>query len=120
MDKINRSHRIHQLVQFIDEALAPRVGIYFGEHVIRIDGQLCLVVTLDGDVGIRAIDPQLASEMAQLCGLRHWVAHGRVYEQWYLLPAGQALDESPVTDWIRRATEDAWRLANQDAVGAAR
>lgn len=114
MDKINRSRRIHYLLQFIAEELSPQVGIYFGEHVVRIKGQLCLVVTLDGEVGVRATDPDLESELARACGQRHWVAHGRVYEQWYLLPDDLALNRSPVTDWIHRAAEGARALAYQE------
>ena len=31
MDKVNRSRRIHFLMQYVPEILAPEVGIYFGE-----------------------------------------------------------------------------------------
>jgi len=114
MDKINRSRRIHYLLQFIPEDLAPQVGIYFGEHVVRVEGQLCLVVTLDGDVGIRATDPELEAELLKNCGQRNWVAHGRVYEQWYLLPGDQALGQAPVTDWIRQSAEGSAALARRE------
>lgn len=114
MDKINRSRRIHSFLPYIPTALDPQVGIFFGEHVIRIDGQLCLVVTLDGDVGIRATQPTLAAELQAVCGRRHWTAHGRVYDQWYLLPQDCALDRQPVTGWVAVAANGASQLATAD------
>ncbi len=114
MDKLNRSRHIHYLLQFIPSALQPQVGVYFGEHVVRVSGQLCVVVTLDGEVGIRATDAGLEAELLEACGKRHWVAHGRLYEKWYLLPESLVQNQPPVSDWIRRAAEGAEAIASQE------
>lgn len=114
MDKLNRSRRIHNLLHAIPSTLQPQVGVYFGEHVVRVDGQLCTVVTLDGEVGIRATDPELEAELLDVCGKRHWVAHGRLYEKWYLLPEQLVLNQAPVTEWIARSAEGAQALAQQE------
>lgn len=114
MDKINRSRRIHFLLQYVPESLAPEIGIFFGEHVVRVGGQMCLVVTLDGDVGVRATDPEFEAELLARCGPRHWIAHGRVYEQWYLLPDDCALNRAPVPRWLSISAEGVYRLALQE------
>lgn len=114
MDKINRSRRIHFLLQYIPASLGPEIGVFFGEHVIRVGGQLCLVVTLDGDVGVRATDPELEAQLLARCGRRHWIAHGRVYEQWYLLPGDCTLNRAPVPQWLKTSAEGAYRLVEQE------
>lgn len=114
MDKLSRSRRLQSFLPYIPDSLDPRAGMFFGEHVVRVGGQLCLVVTLDGEVGIRATRPELVAELRALCGDRHWIAHGRVYEQWYLLPGHQSLYEPPVTLWVARAAEGARQLACAD------
>ncbi|WP_320821729.1 hypothetical protein [Reinekea sp.] len=116
MDKVNRSRRIHFLMQYVPEALKPEIGIYFGEHVIRVNSQLCLVVNIAGEVGIRALHPALAADLADLCHKRHWVAHGRVYEQWFLLPDGIALNEDRVQYWIQSSAEEVQRLSLISAI----
>ena len=116
MDKVNRSRRIHFLMQYVPELLEPEIGVYFGEHVIRVNGQLCLVVNMAGEVGIRALHPALASELSELCKDRHWVAHGRVYEQWHLLPESVSLNESRVQKWIGQAAEEVYRLSMISAI----
>lgn len=116
MDKVNRSRRIHFLMQYVPEILAPEAGIYFGEHVIRVNNQLCLVVNIAGEVGIRALHPGLAAELTDLCHKRHWVAHGRVYEQWFLLPDTVALSEDRVRAWIRSSAEEVQRLSLISAI----
>lgn len=111
MDKVNRSRRIHFLLQYVPEEYAPEVGVYFGEHVIRINGQLALVVNMAGEVGIRALHPALASELSTICQDRHWVAHGRVYEQWYLLPESLPLNDKKVISWIGQSADEIHRLS---------
>lgn len=116
MDKVNRSRRVHFLMQYIPEDLEPEVGVYFGEHVIRINSQLCLVVNLAGEVGIRALHPALAAELKTLCNDRHWVAHGRVYEQWFLLPESIPLNDDQVRRWIAQAADEVHRLSLISAI----
>jgi hypothetical protein len=116
MDKVNRSRRIHFLLQYVPEALEPKVGMYFGEHVIRVNGQLCLVVNADGEVGIRALHPALASELAEVCDNLHWVAHGRVYDQWYLLPDNLALNDPRVIKWIGDSINEVHRMSLKGAI----
>lgn len=116
MDKVNRSRRIHFLMQYIPAELGPVIGVYFGEHVIRINGQLCLVVNLAGEVGIRALQPALAAELNAICHERHWVAHGRVYEQWYLLPESLPLSDTQVKNWVAQAADDVYRLSKISAI----
>jgi len=116
MDKVNRSRRIHFLMQYVPDTFKPEVGVYFGEHVIRINGQLCLVVNMAGEVGIRALHPSLSSELAELCQSRHWVAHGRVYEQWFLLPDNIALNDGKVQQWISLAADEVHRLSLISAI----
>ncbi|EAR07385.1 hypothetical protein [Reinekea blandensis] len=116
MDKVNRSRRINFLMQFIPEAFSPEIGVYFGEHVIRINGQLCLVVNMAGEVGIRALHPALISELSDVCNNRHWVAHGRVYEQWYLLPEAMPLNDARVRGWISQAADEVHRLSRISAI----
>ena len=116
MDKVNRSRRIHFLMQYIPEELEPEIGVYFGEHVIRINGQLCLVVNMAGEVGIRALHPSLASELSELCEDRHWVAHGRVYEQWFLLPESTPLNGEKIRSWIANAADEVHRLSLISAI----
>lgn len=111
MDKVNRSQRIHFLCQYVPADLEPEIGIYFGEHVIRVNGQLCLVVNTEGEVGVRAINADMRSELAELNKGRHWVAHGRVYDEWYLLPASLPLNDRRVKDWIRSTAEEIYRLS---------
>lgn len=100
MDKVNRSRRVHFLLQYINADYKPVIGVYFGEHVIRVNSQLCLVVNMAGAVGIRALHPALAAELASVCGAHHWVAHGRVYDQWYLLPDTIPLNDARVRRWV--------------------
>lgn len=109
MDKVNRSRRIHFLAQFIPIEFDPKIGVYFGEHVIRVNGQMCLVINLDGEVGVRALHPALVSELALLCGDKHWVAHGRVYEQWYLLPESISLSDRRIGQWINGSATEVYR-----------
>jgi hypothetical protein len=116
MDKVNRSRRIHFLMQYVPEELEPEIGVYFGEHVIRINSQLCLVVNMAGEVGIRALHPALASELSGLCQDRHWVAHGRVYEQWFLLPESLPLNDKRVKTWIAKAADEVHRLSMISAI----
>lgn len=116
MDKVNRSRRIHFLMQYVAEELEPKVGMYFGEHVIRVNGQLCLVVNTAGEVGIRALHPALAAELSEYCHDRHWVAHGRVYDQWYLLPEDTALNDQRVIKWIHDSIHEVHRLSLQGAI----
>lgn len=118
MDKVNRSRRIHSFLQYIPASMQPEVGVFFGEHVIRVNGQLCLVVTLDGDVGIRATRPELEAELLAYCGKRHWIAHGRVYEQWYLLPEDTDFHREPVTSWMVKAAQGARVLEVREQPGA--
>lgn len=103
MDKLSRARRIHFLTQFLPDFPAPEIGLYFGEHVIRVEAQLCLVVTLKGQVGIRATDPELEIELHHVCSAQHWIAHGRVYEQWYLLPEAIVQDVPRLAAWVRCA-----------------
>lgn len=112
MDKVNRLRRIHFLMQYVPEAFKPEVGIYFGEHVIRINGQLCLVVTAAGETGIRALHPALASELNEVSNGAHWVAHGREYEEWFLLPVDMPLNSRDVVRWIATAAEEVARAGN--------
>jgi len=116
MDKVNRSRRIHFLMQYVPEVLEPEIGVYFGEHVVRINRQLSLVVNMAGEVGIRALHPALASELSELCQNRHWVAHGRVYEQWFLLPDHIALNDSRVKRWITSSSDEVHRLSLISAI----
>ncbi len=116
MDKVNRSRRIHFLMQYIPEDFAPEVGVYFGEHVVRVNGQLCLVVNTAGEVGIRALHPSLASELSELCDGRHWVAHGRVYDQWFLLPESIPLNDTRVKKWISDSADEVQRLSLLSAI----
>ena len=116
MDKVNRSRRIHFLMQYIPAQLNPEVGVYFGEHVIRINSQLCLLVNMAGEVGARALHPALASELSVICQDRHWVAHGRVYEQWYLLPESLPLNDNKVNRWIKQAADEVHRLSLISAI----
>lgn len=109
MDKVNRSRRIHFLAQFIPKELDPVIGVYFGEHVVRVNSQMCLVVNSDGEVGIRALHPALVSELSHLCGDRHWVAHGRVYEQWFLLPESISLSDRRIGNWISSSSTEVYR-----------
>lgn len=111
MDKLNRARRLHSLIQFLPEHPEPETGLYFGEHVIRVAGQLCLVVTLKGQVGIRATTPELEAELQHVCGDQHWIAHGRVYEQWYLLPEPVFQETDQVSGWVRQAASGAAQLA---------
>jgi hypothetical protein len=103
MDKLSRARRIHFLTQCLPDYPTSEIGLYFGEHVIRVEGQLCLVVTLKGAVGIRATDPELESELHHVCGDQRWVAHGRVYGQWYLLPEAVIQNVPRLAAWARRA-----------------
>jgi TfoX/Sxy family transcriptional regulator of competence genes len=103
MDKLSRARRIQLLIDFLPDDPAPEPGLYFGEHVVRVQGQLCLVVTLEGRIGIRATDEHLEGQLQKACGKQHWVAHGRVYEQWYLLPESVFQDDSQVSLWARQA-----------------
>lgn len=114
MDKLNRARRLHSLIKLLPEHPEPETGLYFGEHVIRVAGQLCLVVTLKGQVGIRATTPELEAELQHICGDQHWIAHGRVYEQWYLLPEPVYQDTRQVTDWARQSASGAARLADME------
>jgi hypothetical protein len=116
MDKVNRSRRIHFLMQYISEDLEPEIGVYFGEHVIRINSQLCLIVNMAGEVGIRALHPALAAELGELCQNRHWVAHGRVYEQWFLLPESLPLNDPKIQGWISQAADEVHRLSLISAI----
>lgn len=116
MDKVNRSRRIHFLLPYISPDLNPELGIYFGEHVVRINNQLCLVVTSEGRVGIRALHPALASALAELCQGDHWVAHGREYEQWYLLPESLSLNDAKVQKWVAQAADEVHRLSLISAI----
>lgn len=116
MDKVNRSRRINFLMQHIPDNLSPEIGVYFGEHVIRINRQLCLVVNMAGEVGIRALHPALISELSQVCDDRHWVAHGRVYDQWFLLPESMPLNDSRVKAWIAQAADEVHRLSQISAI----
>lgn len=116
MDKVNRSKRVHFLLQFIPEDLDPQVGLYFGEHVVRINNQLCLVVNNEGRVGIRALHPALVSALAEACHGDHWVAHGRIYEQWYLLPESMPLNDGKVRRWIASAADEVHRLSLISAI----
>lgn len=116
MDKVNRSRRIHFLMQYVPGEFKPEIGVYFGEHVIRINGQLCLVVNMAGNVGIRALHPALASELSEVSQDRHWVAHGRVYEQWYLLPDSMPLNDDQVKRWIGSAADEVHRLSQISAI----
>lgn len=109
MDKVNRSRRVHYLLQYIPEELNPVIGVYFGEHVVRVESQLCLVVNMAGAVGIRALHPALASELASVCGAHHWVAHGRVYDQWYLLPDTIPLNDPRVKKWVASGSTEVYR-----------
>lgn len=116
MDKVNRSRRIHFLLQYVPEELDPKIGMYFGEHVIRVNGQLCLLVNAAGEVGIRALHPALVSELSEICENRHWVAHGRVYDQWYLLPDEIALNDARVVNWISSAVDEVYRMSLQGVI----
>lgn len=111
MNKVDRSKRINFIAQYVPLELDPILGVYFGEHVIRVNGQLCLVVNSSGQVGIRALHPSLVSELTELCQGQHWVAHGRVYEQWFLLPEDIALNDKRVARWIRSSSEEVFRLS---------
>lgn len=112
MEYLDRSRLIHFLLQFIPNTLEPEILDYFGELVVRVRGQKCLVVTQDGAVGIRATDTDLQAAMEAICGDRHWISQGRVYDRWYLLPADLPLNQSPITDWIAAAAKGAEALAN--------
>lgn len=112
MEYDDRSRVIHFLLQFIPHSLGPEIVDYFGELVVRVRGQKCLVVTKEGDVGIRATDTELQAEMEATCGGRHWVSQGRVYDRWYLLPADFPLNRPPVTEWIAASARGAEALAN--------
>lgn len=114
MDKLNRARRLHSLTLLLPEHPEPETGLYFGEHVIRVAGQLCLVVTLKGQVGIRATTPELEAQLQRACGNQHWIAHGRVYEQWYLLPEPVYQDTDQVLDWVCQAANGAARLAETE------
>ncbi|TCS41686.1 hypothetical protein [Reinekea marinisedimentorum] len=116
MDKVNRSRRIHFLLQYVPEEFEPKIGMYFGEHVIRVNGQLCLLVNAAGEVGIRALHPALAAELADVCDDRHWVAHGRVYDQWYLLPEDFALNDTKVVKWIKSSIDEVYRMSLQGVI----
>ena len=116
MDKVNRSWRIHFLLQYVPEEFEPKIGMYFGEHVIRVNGQLCLLVNAAGEVGIRALHPALAAELADVCDDRHWVAHGRVYDQWYLLPEDFALNDTKVVKWIKSSIDEVYRMSLQGVI----
>ncbi|WP_028669434.1 hypothetical protein [Saccharospirillum impatiens] len=114
MDKLNRARRLHTLLQLLPELPVPETGLYFGEHVIRVSGQLCLVVTLKGQVGIRATDSELETQLQRICAEDHWIAHGRVYEQWYLLPDTVDHNSDQVAAWVRQAALGAARLAEDE------
>lgn len=114
MDKLYRARRIQSLMQLLPENPEPEAGLYFGEHVIRVAGQLCLVVTLKGQVGIRATDPELEAQLQHACGDQNWIAHGRVYEQWYLLPEAVYQDADQVCSWARQAAAGATQLADAE------
>lgn len=116
MDKVNRSRRAHFIMQYIPAELTPEIGLYFGEHVVRINQQLCLVVNGEGELGIRALHPALASELNEVCSARHWVAHGREYEQWYLIPESLALNDVRVQRWITQAANEVYRLSLISAI----
>lgn len=103
MDKLNRARRLHSLLQFLPKRPEPETGLYFGEHVIRVAGHLCVVVTLKGQVGIRATNPELEAQLQLACGKQHWIAHGRVYEQWYLLPEPVYQNTDRIASWVRLA-----------------
>jgi hypothetical protein len=109
MDKVNRSRRIHFLAQFIPAELDPKIGVYFGEHVIRVNGQMCLVVNQEGAIGVRALHPSLTAELALVCGDKHWVAHGRVYEQWFLIPGTIFLSDRRIGKWINDSVTEVYR-----------
>lgn len=111
MNKVERSRRINFIAQYVPQELEPALGVYFGEHVIRVNGQLCLVVSSSGQVGIRALHPGLVSELSEVCQGQHWVAHGRVYDQWFLLPEDIALNDKRVVKWISSAAEEVFRLS---------
>ncbi|MEJ2042391.1 MAG: hypothetical protein P8X89_03875 [Reinekea sp.] len=116
MDKVSRSRRIHFIRQYVSDDLKPEIGIYFGEHVLRINGQLCLVVNSVGEVGIRALHPSLVSELKSVSKDRHWVAHGREYEQWFLLPESIALNDAKVKRWINQSADEVYRLSLISAI----
>jgi hypothetical protein len=50
--------------------------------------------------------------MSAICGDRHWVSQGRVYDRWFLLPQDLPLNRPPVTQWIADAARGAEALAN--------
>lgn len=112
MDYVDRSRLIHFLLQFIPNTHEPEILDYFGDLVVRVRGQKCLVVTLDGTVGIRATDTDMQAEMEAICGHRHWVSQGRVYDRWYLLPVDMPLNRPPITHWIAASAAGAEALAN--------
>ncbi|TXR54256.1 hypothetical protein [Reinekea thalattae] len=116
MEKIDRSRRIQFLMGYIPKEFEPKLGIYFGEHVVRINGQLSLVVNASGQVGIRALQSNLADELKQLCADTHWVAHGRIYDQWYLLPQDYSLNDPQVINWIRESVAEIYRLSLIDGI----
>lgn len=114
MDKLNRARRLQSLLHILPELPEPETGLYFGEHVIRVAGQLCLVVTLKGQVGIRATNPELEARLQHACGKQHWIGHGKVYQQWYLLPEAVYQNTDQTADWVRQAAAGAARLADAD------
>lgn len=114
MDKGDRSKRIHFIAQYIPSKLNPVVGVYFGEHVIRVGGQLCAVVNSDGLVGIRALNSELAAELEELCNGQHWMAHGRVYDQWFLLPDHIALNDKRISAWLSDAAIAVYKLSQMN------
>ena len=116
MDKVNRTRRIQFIRQYVADDLKPEVGMYFGEHVIRVNGQLCLVVNTLGELGIRALHPALAAELKTVCQGRHWVAHGREYEQWFMLPESIPLNDEKLQRWIRQAADEVYRLSLISAI----
>ncbi len=116
MDKVNRTRRIQFIRQYISEDLNPEVGMYFGEHVLRVNGQLCLVINSSGELGIRALQSALASELREISQNRHWSAHGREYEQWFLLPETVSLNDEKVKQWIATAVDEVYRLSLISAI----
>lgn len=107
MDKAERKALLDQFYQLLEDQEGVTQGKFFGVDVLRVKGQMFLVVTEYGELALRAVDDQFRQYLLALPGTTTWYSHNKMMSQWVRFDDIQSFDSRQLNEWVQKAYEQA-------------
>lgn len=104
---MERTIRLNMIENIQKQLGAPGLekGLYFGEDVLRFDGNMFVVVNKAGKVGVRATNAQLHSLLSAKQCEENWRSHRKIMSEWLILTDEIANDQSTMSKILSMAIE---------------